>query len=86
VRFTFAENATSLRLLLVGFMMEESVEDSSEHMAFEMSNKRGQLAGRGGGGGTQPGCGQGRHGGPIAMRMKVTTLVNEGARRRSRGG
>jgi hypothetical protein len=46
-----------------------------------MSNKRGWRAG--GGGGTRPGYGQGWHGDPIAMRMKVTALVNEGARRRS---
>jgi hypothetical protein len=34
VQFTFAKNATSLRLLLAGFMMEESVEDSGELMGF----------------------------------------------------
>jgi hypothetical protein len=34
VRFTFAENAASLWLLLARFMMEESVEDFGEHMGF----------------------------------------------------
>jgi hypothetical protein len=49
-----------------------------------MSNKRGRHAG--GGGGTWPGYGQGWHNDLIVIRMKVTTLVNEGARRRSQGG